>query len=244
MDERTLENLLKINRKFYKENAKSFDSTRQYFWDGWLGFIKYLNINNKIDVVDLGCGNGRFASYLQRVDKRFNYLGIDSSEKLIKIAKDKYKKYQNITFLKEDILEYKFEISKYNIIVIFGLIHHIPGKANRFKFLSNIFKNISNNTLIFMSLWNFNWVLKLFKESKKIISKYDLNLEKGDYFLKWQDSEYPRYCHFFSDDEITEIEELIRKNNIEIIDKYYSDGKTKNSNLYLIIKKRCTISTS
>ena len=70
-------------------------------------------------VLELGCGNGRDAREIIR--RTPNYLGVDSSEKMIEIAKSKVPKG---TFITADVLNYEF-LGPYDIVFAFALLRHI-----------------------------------------------------------------------------------------------------------------------
>ena len=63
--------------------------------------LKLLDLKNNATIVDLGCGNGFFASFVR--DRVKYYLGIDASPTLIKIAKNGHKKHGNINFVIDDL---------------------------------------------------------------------------------------------------------------------------------------------
>ena len=61
-------------------------------------------------------------------------------------------------------------------------------------------------------------------------------LEEGDYLLDWDKSGLPRYCHYFSDEEIEKLIKDMRKHSIEVLTEYSADGKEGDLNKYLILK--------
>ena len=69
----------------YNSFAGQFSQTREYLWDDIKPLIKYIKENDK--VLDIGCGNGRLYHVLK--EKQIIYTGLDLSEELIKIAKDR-----------------------------------------------------------------------------------------------------------------------------------------------------------
>ncbi len=106
---------------------------------------KILNLSKDDTVLDIGCGIGRWASELyEKVNK---YVGIDYMESFIEIAKEKYKKRNNVYFIclngsdlnNSDI---KFH-SPYNLVMILGLYPYISNDEG-YNILENILK-ISNN---------------------------------------------------------------------------------------------------
>ena len=89
MNKQTLNKLLKMNNKFYSDISDDFSITRKYAWRGWeevASFIK-RNYTGNVQIVDLGCGNGRFLEFLnENLDATFSYIGFDNNERLLEIA--------------------------------------------------------------------------------------------------------------------------------------------------------------
>ncbi len=51
--------------KLYDELATDFSNSRAYPWNGWAKVKEYIEESQKkpFSVLDLGCGNGRFAEF-------------------------------------------------------------------------------------------------------------------------------------------------------------------------------------
>lgn len=62
MDTKTINHLNAINRAFYATVANDFDQTRGTAWPGWKRLQPYLTL--PLSVLDVGCGNARFALFL------------------------------------------------------------------------------------------------------------------------------------------------------------------------------------
>lgn len=132
----TAEKLNNINHQFYNIVAKDFDESRNHHWPGWDKINTY--ISEQVVVLDIGCGNGRFGEYVRDCIDHSDYTGIDSNEFLLKQAKKRLPEYN---FLNIDITKQDWKgISDdhFDLVGIFGVIHHIPGYKNRI----NIFNNI------------------------------------------------------------------------------------------------------
>ena len=133
--------LLRINKEFYNLHAEEFSSKRNYQWDSFWEIKKY--IKKKDSVLDIGCGNGRFSL---NVDKDY-YLGIDSSSKLINIAKEKYKEKK---FLIRDISidGWSNDLAKFDIVLLIATLHHIPSYDLRLRIMKDI-RSVTNKYFIF-----------------------------------------------------------------------------------------------
>lgn len=98
-------------------------------------FIDDLNIKEGENVLDLACGTGLFTYEIaKRIGESGKILGIDISEKMLDIAREKLQKFQlnNIEFLHGDMLEnlYKIESSTYNVVACeWGICYSKPNKV-------------------------------------------------------------------------------------------------------------------
>jgi len=78
--------ILHQTKAIYNAIASDFSNTRNKWWTGLEKLSDYLPEGGK--VLDIGCGNGRLAELFK--GKNAEYLGVDNSEELIKIAQQKY----------------------------------------------------------------------------------------------------------------------------------------------------------
>ena len=77
--------ILNKTKEDYSLIADDFSRTRSFAWDELKLLVQHITPGDK--VLDLGCGNGRLLQIFE--DQDIEYIGIDNSEKLIKIAKIK-----------------------------------------------------------------------------------------------------------------------------------------------------------
>jgi SAM-dependent methyltransferase len=201
----------------YNSIADNYSRVREKDWKefGFL-FEKYLSSADK--VLDLGCGNGRFYPALRNAD----YLGIDVSSELIKIAKKNYP-------------EARFEVSSiesipdksFDKIYSLAVLHHIPSRKLRLKFLKEIKRSLKDEGYLILTVWNL-------KEKMKKRGFLDwLRLDKGDVFLPWYGSK-DTYFHCFN---LEELIQLGKEAGFEIIDQgEILVGERPYSNFYIVGK--------
>src|SRR3990172_10932681 len=236
METGVAEKLIQLNLEFYKNVAKEFSASRQYFQPGWQQFWKKISlgksklaISANLKIFDLGCGNGRFLDFLQKHLVKFQYLGIDGNLELLKIARQRFlqngpQQVKDISFLQKNIFVYKNwlpvvhqKYGNFDVIVCFAVLHHIPGYQNRFLQLQNLAELLNPKGFLIFSLWNFIGETHLrehiipWKDSGLQISKKQL--ESHDFLLTWgNDLKNLRYCHNFAESEIAKlIEQLTKK---------------------------------
>ncbi|MFH1129367.1 MAG: class I SAM-dependent methyltransferase [Patescibacteria group bacterium] len=166
--------ILEENRQTYDNVADEFERTRRKYNYDAEELKEYIKQGEK--VLDLGCGSGRmFEMFLaQDVD----YTGVDFSEKLIEIAKNKY----GDNFKVADILNLPFSNENFDSVWSIAVLHHIPSTELRKRVLSEIKRVLRPNGRVVVTCWN---IKSLFRK---------------DLFIPFNGQK--RYYHVFSKREI------------------------------------------
>ena len=123
----------------HREFANIYDvfmETVEY--ENWYRFLRKY-IKNKGEVLDLGCGTGEFLVRFLKDD--FSCIGVDISEIMVDIAKDKTKEFQNIIFYNDDIRDFKLDREVDSIVCNFDTINYFE----KFEDLEGFFENSYNN---------------------------------------------------------------------------------------------------
>lgn len=123
-------------KEFFNKYASSWDerdTTDLNFVKDVLLNKSELKINDK--VLDIGCGTGIITGLIFDITKT-KVIGIDLSDKMIEIAKNKYKSNKEIEFINEDFYEFKGK-EKVDEIIIFNAYPHFLD----LKRLKEAFKN-------------------------------------------------------------------------------------------------------
>lgn len=195
----------------YDTIAERFSSARKNTWPEFDFLFNDLKDNER--VLDLGCGNGRFYEKL----KNTNYTGVDNSEKLIEIAKDKY---PEADFKIASALDLPFKNEEFDKVYSFAVLHHIPQEYHN-KFLEEVKRILKKDGVLILTVWNLSERKK--KEDVKKISEKEI-------LINWHGIE----DHYFYIFDLKELEELFK--DFKVIDKGEIKIK-KFSNYYLILKK-------
>ena len=133
VDDQSASRLNDINRAFYQATARDFDATRQRPWSGWTRLLQSLDLPVE-SLLDIGCGNGRFARFLARQQSQpFAYCGIDSSADLLALARQQLqsRSLSSSELLERDIVMSDLPQRSARLAVMFGLLHHVPGRQRR-----------------------------------------------------------------------------------------------------------------
>jgi len=229
--------ITETTKNFYKNISTEFSSTRQYAWKGWTQTFENIDIrvNCNVDtvvasqpkVLDLGCGNARFYEFLKnKYAITLNYTGLDTDEGLLKIAREKYINEPNVTFENIDIIQNIHVITdKYDLVVGFGITHHLPGKNNRLEWFDTVSKLVNVDGYLVLSFWNF-----LAKKSLVVATE----LEENDYWLSWNNKDIKRYCHYYDENELEKITNILKNNGFVLKNKIQSE---EDLNIYMVFKK-------
>jgi ubiquinone/menaquinone biosynthesis C-methylase UbiE len=229
MEKEYAEYLLKKIKKDYNLIAEDFSITRSSIWPETKSlFDRYLFSGEKI--LDLGCGNGRYFEYLK--DKNINYFGVDISENLIRIAKNKY---PEANFQVADALNLPFPDNFFDKAIGVAVFHHIPSKELRFQFLKEVKRVLKPGGILILTVWNFREAKEFFLYFKFVILKiFGSKLDFGDFLEPWG-KKILRYYHYFSKKELDDLTKRVRLKVEEIGVVKNERGNRRNT--YLIAEK-------
>jgi len=234
MDEQTRAHLNQINRDFYATTAKEFDATRGRAWAGW------KQLDDELDkpitsVLDVGCGNGRFGVFMaDNQSEPLAYHGVDNSPKLLKFARETLSDYDHLTvdLTEQDVILGDMPSGGFDLVVLFGVIHHVPGFAQRRAFMEALADRVADGGYLAFAAWRF---YEQDRFRKRIVPWEDVMVEKHDYLLDWRRGERAlRYCHYVDDDEHAD---LIDATGLTVVADYRADGSTGDLNRYTVLRR-------
>lgn len=242
MDSKTCKLLADLNRGFYSAFADDFARTRRGWPPGFDLILSYLAPG--ANVLDLGCGNGRFAAFLAARGWRGGYLGVDNDPHLLGLARAAAPPWPggDAAFSQADLLDpvWPKNISgtQPDCIVCLAVLHHIPGRRNRVRFLSGCAELLAADRLLVLSTWQFLGSGRLRSRilSWSTIELDSTDVEPGDYLISWgKEAAGRRYCAAIDAAELTA---LATEAGLALVDSFFSDGKEGNLNLYGVFEKR------
>jgi tRNA (uracil-5-)-methyltransferase TRM9 len=262
VDKAAIQRLNAINRAFYQTTADEFDQTRGSAWAGWDGVLKtltpapspsgrgekdttHLAVNTYpatyqkrsegrvISVLDVGCGNGRFGVFLRdHLGEQVQYHGVDNNETLLNHAREALGG-MNARLETRDIVEQPPDSGEYDLVVLFGVIHHIPGTVERQQLMRQLAARVKAGGLLVFACWRF-YEYARFRERIAAWPE-DVQAEAGDYLLDWRRGAVSlRYCHYVDDAEHAA---LIAATGMSEVVRYRADGQDGQANQYSILRK-------
>jgi SAM-dependent methyltransferase len=235
MDDATARYLNDLNRAFYAQTATEFHATRGAAWPGWSRLLLYLHPS--LRVLDLGCGNGRFGVFLaEHGQTPLVYHGIDAEPRLLDFARSALHSLADVRPVLDqaDLLTDPLPAQAYDLVVMFGLLHHVPGLERRRRLVTEAAARVVPGGLLTFACWRF---MDFARFRERIVAwPPEIAVEQGDYLLDWRRGERAlRYCHYIDDDEQAA---LIAAAGLEFIDSYRADGEDGRANSYAILRRQ------
>ncbi|MCY3970879.1 MAG: class I SAM-dependent methyltransferase [Acidobacteria bacterium] len=196
MDATTQAALRRINREFYSRHAADFDRTRHPGgWPGWRSVVETAvsPTGRPLHVLDLGCGNGRFALFLENNPellnhRPFTYHGIDLSSELIDHARAATAGVDHIRFQVDDIENCTLAEATHDLVTLFGVLHHLPGFKSRRRTLERAASAVAPGGLLALTCWQFADDPRFEDRRLDWCSAAGVDpaeLEPGDHLLRW-----------------------------------------------------------
>ncbi len=194
--------------------------------------IRVLKAVKKDMIVgDIGCGNGVIIPELLRKGVK-KYYGLDISSKLIAIAKKKYKeeiKKGKVEFKVGSALELPYSKNKFDMVVSFAVMHHLPGSENHLKFLREIKRVLKAGGKAIILNWNLlnDKVEKRFNIRESMALCLKKGYDERDVYVGWKATpgkNVMRFIHVFTNDEMKSLVKQVGFSKVKI-ENYGQLGK-------------------
>jgi tRNA (uracil-5-)-methyltransferase TRM9 len=236
MNSQTAGRLINLNKQFYQTFGREFSSTRQRLQPGVRRILDGLVGDESI--LDLGCGNGELGRELVRHGHRGQYLGVDFSLPMLKVARIGQGATQ-VSFIQANLAspgwaeEVKTSFAQpFDVVTAFAVLHHIPGQEMRLDILNKVHDLLQPGGRFIHSEWQFLNSERLRRriqpwEEAGLLPE---NVDEGDYLLDWRSGGHGvRYVHFFNE---AELDVLAMKSRYQVRMTFYSDGFNEHLGIY------------
>jgi len=249
MDKETTERLLALNREFYATFARPFVASRPVSDPGLVCILPY--IPQRARVLDVGCGNGRLATLLDRERPGTIYLGVDAVPELVAVARARADQLTTISaeFRVADVarpgwggalagaLPSASLRTRFDIVVALAVLHHIPGFDLRARVLRDIVNLLEPGGGLIISTWQF---LGSARMRRKIVDWAEVGiaegvLDPGDYLLDWKrEGRGLRYCHLVDE---AEVGRLAAESGFRVRETFRAGGREGNLSLFAVLDR-------
>jgi SAM-dependent methyltransferase len=241
----TAQRLLDLNRDFYATVAEHFDATRQGWTPGQIAILPYFRAGPKedlISVLDVGCGNGRFARLLHEEGIPCRYTGVDGDARLLRLAEEALTDLDGIDahFHQADLADPAWAAplgdQTFDVVLCLATVQHLPGYDLRLRLMRD-FRRLSRRWAI-LSFWQFltsgRFLAKQIDWSTVGLSAEDV--DAGDALLPWRQGVHAvRYVHQVDEAELCQ---LAADADWSIHATFRADGKEGDLNLYAVLGSR------
>ena len=244
----TRDALLQLNRDFYQAVAAPFDATRMARSRGMERLLTYAppaDPARALRVVDVGCGNGRFAWMLEELARPVVYTGVDGNAQLLRAAAEHAAGLAWVTprFLLADLADPDWlhtldENASFDLVVCLATLQHMPGFDLRARLVADLASLLAEGGVLVISAWQF-------MESERLrthvldwgdVGLDSADVEPGDALLPWKQDVYAvRYVHQIDGEEM---EQLAASAGLVVTETYRADGREGNLNLYALLRRR------
>ncbi len=241
MQPETVQTLLQLNQRFYRDFGLAFAATRRRIQPGIQGALQLLPRSGRW--LDLGCGSGQLAHHLAQTGFSGSYLGLDASAELLSEA-PQLPPSPNFSagFCQADLAGGDWltglDLASYDIISCFAVLHHLPGLELRAGVLQRARLLLADGGHFIHSVWQFQHSPRLLARVQPwdVVGLSQNQLETGDTLLDWRyalpgqpEATGLRYVHSFTRAELAELAFLC---GFSVVEEYESDGEGGRLGLY------------
>ncbi len=211
--------------------AEKFSGTRCFFWPD-LNFIKD-EVTSGSRVLDFGCGNGRLLNILK--EKNIQYFGVDVSQKLVNLAKEKYPQFSGNITKNSGEAKLDFPNGFFDAVISVAVFHHLPDKNFRLETAKELYRLTAPGGRIIITTWNL-WQKKYRRYIWKNIVRKIFFQGKLDFFdceIPFKNNAGESFLRFHHAYTLRELNSLFKEAGFSEIETKIVNGK----NLVLIGKK-------
>ena len=137
--------------------------------------LSLVNVEEGQNLLEVGCGNGAVSKHIAK-KYRLNVTGIDVDPEQIQLAQENIDNISNIRFLRVDATNLPFPDDDFDIVLSFGVTHHISNWLDALEEMRRVLK--PKGYFIYYDLIYPKLIAKLgrsFKHSYGITTMHDLD---------------------------------------------------------------------
>jgi ubiquinone/menaquinone biosynthesis C-methylase UbiE len=137
--------------------------------------LDFTNVKEKQKLLEVGCGSGAVSKYIAK-KYLLNVTGTDIDPEQVQLARENINDIPNIHFLEADATNLPFQDNDFDIVLSFGVMHHISNWLDALKEIRRILR--PGGYFIYFDVLYPKWVAKIgksFKHNYGITTIDDLN---------------------------------------------------------------------
>lgn len=245
MNRTTILALNDINRDFYRMHGAAFSASRRAAWPGFDRVADAFAVDAP-QVLDVGCGNGRFADALaERLGRELRYLGLDADGALLEEARAAHAgpafRLRRFDVVVDPQLDGVPEAA-FSGIALIGFLHRVPGARTRRMLLDELARRLRPGGRLAVSVWRFAELERFRRRivpwpgflARGGVAIDPAELEPGDHLLPFgSDPSALRYCHALGEEEMRE---LLAGLPLEPHERFEADGRSGDLNRYWVLE--------
>ncbi|MBN1246448.1 MAG: class I SAM-dependent methyltransferase [Anaerolineae bacterium] len=237
MDDDVADRLLALNRAFYDAFADAFSDSRAQTEPGFERILGEIGLRSR--VLDLGCGQGRFAMLLP---EGCTYVGVDYAAEMLRVAEAStdgsegaHRRFLAADLVADPWLD-KVGRAAFDWVVLRAVLHHIPSYGHRKAVVRRAAQALAPHGTLVLANWQF---IKIPRLMRRVVPWREIGLTRddvdpGDYLLDWQrDGHGMRYVHLVGE---SETRQLAQDAGLRIDDLFFADGHTNDLTLYALLR--------
>jgi len=101
--------------------------------------LPYVNLKENQNYLEVGCGNGVVSKHIAK-KYRLNITGTDVDPEMVRFAQENIYDLSNIRFLEADATDLPFQDNDFDIVLSFGVMHHIGDWEKALEEISRVLK--------------------------------------------------------------------------------------------------------
>ena len=137
--------------------------------------LHFVSIEGKQDFLEVGCGSGAVSNHIARKHS-VNVTGTDIDPDQIRLAQQHSSNLANIRFVEADATNLPFEDNDFDIVLSFGVMHHISNWLDALREISRVLR--PGGYFIYWDLVYPEWtakVARLFEDKYGVTTIKDLD---------------------------------------------------------------------
>jgi len=102
--------------------------------------LTFVELDEEKKFLEVGCGNGLVTRYLAQ-EYGGEVTGIDIDAQQVELAKKELDGIQNVNYIEADANNLPFEDREFDIVLSFGVLHHVENWLNALKEIKRVLKH-------------------------------------------------------------------------------------------------------